>query len=453
MFNSKILKVMPYVLGALIAVLIIVMIIVKTGGKQESDATELKSENTVSGDTVSESTASESTLSNDNEADETKQSSGQVAALFSDTSGMPDELPEPDDGAVSQELPDKGTPDTGTTEPAPVDDGAAEGDSSEADDMTTPEPTPTPTPIPVQIEFEAKDDYIETKNDVNLRIGPSTDTDVFANLKTGKRLKRTGYNEKWTRIVYDGTECYIYTPLVTGVFDEPTGDGNAAGSASTGTATLTQGVGTPNGHIICIDPGHQTNGNNEKEPLGPGSSEMKAKVSSGTSGNTTGHPEYKLNLTVSLKLRDELVARGYTVVMTRETNDVNISNAERAKIAADAGAQAFIRIHANSATDTGVNGVETICMTNENEFNAELYSSSRKLSDSVLNHVVSSTGAKKRYVWETDTMTGINWAEGPVTILEMGYMSNKDEEEKLLDDNYQNKIVLGIADGIDEFFK
>ncbi|MCR5432105.1 MAG: N-acetylmuramoyl-L-alanine amidase [Lachnospiraceae bacterium] len=277
---------------------------------------------------------------------------------------------------------------------------------------------------------------------------------MVVNLKTGKRLKRTGYNEKWTRVIYEDKECYIYTPLVTGVFEEPSEDGNAVGSeqTGTGTASLTTGVAAPNGFIVCIDPGHQTKGNSEKEPLGPGSSEMKAKVSSGTSGNTSGYPEYKLNLTVSLKLRDELVARGYTVIMTRDINDVNISNSERAKIAADAGAQAFIRVHANSSTDTSVNGVETICMTNENKYNAELYGASRKLSDAVLDHVVASTGAKKRYVWETDTMTGINWAEGPVTILEMGYMSNKDEEEKLLDDDYQNKIVLGVADGIDEYF-
>ncbi|MCR5828770.1 MAG: N-acetylmuramoyl-L-alanine amidase [Lachnospiraceae bacterium] len=327
------------------------------------------------------------------------------------------------------------------------------GSEVEDEPLPTPSATPSPTPTPVELIFEDKDDYVETKSDVNLRVGPSTDTDIVTNLKTAKRIKRTGYNEKWTRVVYEDKECYIYTPLVTGVFEEPTEDGNATGGKKTGTVTLTQGVGTPNGHIVCIDPGHQTKGNSDKEPLGPGSSEMKAKVSSGTSGNTTGHPEYKLNLTVSLKLRDELVARGYTVVMTRDVNDVDISNSERAKIAADAGAQAFVRIHANSSTDTSVNGVETICMTNENKYNGELYASSRKLSDAVLNNVVSSTGAKKRYVWETDTMTGINWAEGPVTILEMGYMSNKEEEEKLLDDDYQNKIVLGIADGIDEYFK
>lgn len=424
---------MPYILGVLILILVAVMIIIKFGDSKPGQETEMKTDKVVS-DLVGEDEAQKDTVNDPSE--------GTAASPVQD-----------DDGAGLGLIPDKGTPETdpdGTDKPM-GDTASTEG--SEPETVTEPAPTATPTPVPEELVFEDKDDYIETKNDVNLRVGPSTDTDIVTNLKTGKRLKRTGYNEKWTRIIYEEKECYIYTPLVTGVFEEPTEDGNATGGKSSGTATLSTGVGTSNGHIVCIDPGHQTNGNNDKEPLGPGSSEMKAKVSSGTSGNTTGHPEYKLNLTVSLKLRDELIARGYTVVMTREINDVNLSNAERAKIAADAGAQAFIRIHANSSTDTSVNGVETICMTSDNKYNADLYTSSRKLSDAVLNNVVSNTGAKKRYVWETDTMTGINWAEGPVTILEMGYMSNKDEEEKLLDDDYQNKIVIGIANGIDEFFK
>lgn len=47
----------------------------------------------------------------------------------------------------------------------------------------------------------------------------------------------------------------------------------------------------------------------------------------------TGIPEYKLVLTISLQLRDELEARGYRVIMIRETNDVDLSNRERAEIA------------------------------------------------------------------------------------------------------------------------
>lgn len=433
MFNNKILKIMPYVLGGLILVLIAVLVFMKLGDDSSEKETKVASEKTADKDAE--------TISSDLTDDKTR----------IDTADEGKDTKVVDSGASLTEIkPEENI----KIDPTPIPEPEPEVEPEpEPEPEAEPDPTPTPTPTPVALEFEDKDDYVETKSDVNLRQGPSTQTDVVANLKTAKRLKRTGYNKEWTRVIYEDKECYIYTPLVTGTFDEPTEDGNAAPSTQTGTATLTTGVGTPNGHIVCIDPGHQTKGNSDKEPLGPGSSEMKAKVSSGTSGNTSGLAEYKLNLTVSLKLRDELVARGYTVVMTREINDVDISNAERAKIAADAGAQAFVRIHANSSSDTSVNGVETICMTNENKYNAELYTSSRKLSDAILNNVVSSTGAKKRYVWETDTMTGINWAEVPVTILEMGYMSNKDEEEKLIDDNYQNKIVLGIADGIDEFFR
>ncbi len=261
---------------------------------------------------------------------------------------------------------------------------------------------------------------------VNIRMAPSEEAEKYGTLGVRQTAERVADDGTWSTIVIEGKEYYVASEYLK----------------------LKE---ADSGYLVVIDAGHQAKGNSEKEPIGPGASEMKAKVAGGTSGVASGLREYELNLQVAKKLEEVLLERGYEVLMVRSSNEVDLSNSERAAVANDAGADVFIRIHANGSEDSSVHGAMTICQTASNPYNGSLYDQSRALSDCVLDAFVEKTGARKERVWETDTMSGINWASVPTTIIEMGYMTNAQEDQDMASEAYQELMAEGMADGIDRF--
>ena len=215
----------------------------------------------------------------------------------------------------------------------------------------------------------------------------------------------------------------------------------------------TQTVNKKNGqYVICIDPGHQTKGDMSQEPVAPGSSEKKFKVSWGTQGVATKIPEYELTLSASKILKKDLEQMGFKVIMTRETNDVHITNSERAIFANDNNADLVIRIHADGSDDSSTTGASLHIPSQDSQYTSKIYPESNECAK-LISLQMKQDGFKVNSIYQRSDLTGFNWSKVPVVLVEMGFMSNPEEDQKMAETSYQEKMMKSVAEGAQAYFE
>lgn len=207
--------------------------------------------------------------------------------------------------------------------------------------------------------------------------------------------------------------------------------------------------------IIVIDPGHQQYANIDVEPIGPGALKTKYKVTDGTHSPYTNKKESILTLKASKMLGNTLKKLGYKVIYTRTKQNVNISNRERANIANKSKADVFLRIHADGSINEKEKGFSILTTSAKNPYiSKNVYKKSLVISNEILQKIEKNKKVEDiKGIIYRDDLSGANWSKVPGTLIELGYMTNKEEDKKLADSSYLKSITNSIADGIDRYMK
>lgn len=201
--------------------------------------------------------------------------------------------------------------------------------------------------------------------------------------------------------------------------------------------------------IIVIDPGHGSKSNLELERVSPDSEEKKIKDGGGADGVNSKTPEYLIAMDVASKLKETLQKEGYTVIMTKNKHSESLGNIERAEVGNKNNANLVIRIHADSADLEDANGA-SILVPSKKGYASEINELSKKYGGILLSEMVASANMNNRGVVEREDMTGFNWSKVPVVLVEMGFLSNAEEDKLLNTEEYRIKIVQGLTEGINK---
>lgn len=192
------------------------------------------------------------------------------------------------------------------------------------------------------------------------------------------------------------------------------------------TETVNYGQAKKIEKTIVIDPGH----GGEEEP-----------------GCVFGNVyEKELDLEIAKKLQAKLEKEYSRVIMTR-TEDVNVYLNERARIANRENADLFISIHQNALEDDDVtSGIETW-------YNPVKDTESKILAQNIQENIIKTTNANDLGIKESKGLIVTQKTEMPSCLVETGFLSSTKERQKLANDEYQDKIVEGIYNGIKSYFE
>lgn len=223
--------------------------------------------------------------------------------------------------------------------------------------------------------------YVDATN-LNVRTAPRSDAEVAAKLDRGAELRRTGYSEFWSRVIYQDKECYISSQYLT--TKKPAEETAAAVSTdssvsgevginpewkyagfskiNSGKAVLYRAEGNNRKNkVVCVNAGHGTKGGSSVKTQCHPDGTPKVTGGSTAAGAVTataissgmafadGTPEPKVTLAVAKVLKDKLLARGFDVLMIRESDDVQLDNIARTVLANNL-ADCHIAIHYDSTS-------------------------------------------------------------------------------------------------------
>ena len=173
--------------------------------------------------------------------------------------------------------------------------------------------------------------------------------------------------------------------------------------------------------------------------------------------------EKDLNMQVYKKLRKELEGLGYTVLTSRESDVYVDFVTERSKMVNKTNADMFISIHFNATSNSAsnVSGIQTYSYEQNPDYPTKInsqwhnhpdrISESNRLAAAIHSSLLAETGAKNAGLLH-GSFAVLRETNKPAVLLELGYMSNFDENQRIRNDAYQNKLVKGIVKGIQQYY-